>query len=63
MTCYWWILPPFLCLPDALLSYVCCVGIAPQSASDAFDLGYTVAQYIYDNLDRVVYGQQSPPRW
>lgn len=34
-----------------------------QAASDAFDLGYTVAQYIYDNLDRVVYGQQSPPRW
>ncbi|KAG2501570.1 hypothetical protein HYH03_000076 [Edaphochlamys debaryana] len=34
-----------------------------KSAADAFSLGYKVAQYIYDNLDKIVYGNQPQVAW
>ena len=35
----------------------------PQAASDAFDLGFAVSGYIYDNLDKILYGAQDAPKW
>ncbi|KXZ47176.1 hypothetical protein GPECTOR_37g182 [Gonium pectorale] len=34
-----------------------------KAAADAFALGHTVAQYAYENLDKIVYGKQGPPTW
>ncbi|KAG2443506.1 hypothetical protein HXX76_001859 [Chlamydomonas incerta] len=34
-----------------------------KAAADAFHLGYDVAGYIYDNLDKILYGSQEAPKW
>ena len=34
-----------------------------QANNDAFAIGKAVGEYIYDNIDKLIYGKQAPLKW